>query len=643
MRRIKTFYKRNIPLLVLVIATFVLATVFFCGVFALDNKYTWPGPKGSQGVTDLTGEQEREFSYLTWGWEVYENRLLSPQEIAKTEAVPDRYVYLGQYGGFEFGDKSRSPFGSVTYRMTLLLDEEVRRYGLELPEIFSAYRLWINGKLVRSEGDPDPGSYHPFTRTTMETFEASGQVELVFEVSNFGAFYSGMVYPMAFGDPDAIEKAANLKMLVHAAAFFYALFLGMIALLTDLWEKQSGMSKLFFLYCLFFAVYVSYPMIHAIGLGGVGWYLLEKVSLYAMLLLLVILSGKLGKISNLLQGVMFSVGMAVCLMVLLLPFLPMNGNAQVMGLYSSILHYWQKAVAVYLFFVALVNRKKKDGKDGGLICGTVVYGAALWLNGIFTLMEPVYTGWPLEISGLLLVWIIGNYLMRQSRQDYLTRIQIQKQRDVAQQSLELQKQYSEMLSDYLNRTGKRNHEVKKNLELLQYYYNQEEYEELGAHLRKLCQEETGIGMTLYTVNPLINSILTMRCQKAEQRGIQITCDLLGIPSRLPMRDNDLCSLFMNLIDNAIEGAMRVSQTEKRWVEIKAEYQEAYLSILISNAAVEPAVRKNEKIFMTEKSDKMSHGYGMEIIREVVERYHGIEEIQWEQGTFAHQIVLFFRK
>mgnify|MGYP000450060544 CR=1 FL=1 len=83
--------------------------------------------------------------------------MLTPQEIKEQkEDYYSRYISIGEYGGMDLGDKNKSPFGSGTYRMTLVLPEKEKQYAIGLTEIFSAYKLYINGELMGQMGNPDP-------------------------------------------------------------------------------------------------------------------------------------------------------------------------------------------------------------------------------------------------------------------------------------------------------------------------------------------------------------------------------------------------------------------------------------------------------------------------------------------------------
>lgn len=635
---------RTWKLIAVVLSAVLAAIISFRCVYLFDNKYRWPGPVGKEGVTDFSDFKEQSLSFLVYGWEVYEDRLLTPEEIHEQELSPDRYVYAGQYGGFEFGDRMKVPEGSATYRMRILLGPGEQQYCLGLPEIYSAYRLWIDGKLLKTMGDPAPETYKPWTQITSLEFWASGETEIVLQISNFTSFYSGLLYPPAFGEPDAVVKMQQIYLILHTAVVFGALFLGIICIISSVQGIEvREQSRLFFLLCIFYAAYVGYPLIHTLGFQGMGWYLLEKLGLYGMLMVLVLLAGTMAEWPLEVRAVIFAAGNMVCALVFLFPFLPMRWDVDVMRLYSQILHWWQLAVAFVLFLVSVFIMRKGNREAAVLGWGMVYFGTSLTVNGLLYPFEPVYTGWPPETGGFLLIALIGGILVLRSRQNYGQRIRMEKLQELARQELDAQKKYSEMLTDYLDRTGKRNHEYKKNLELMMYYLEKRDYGKLTEYVSGLQKKEEGIGVPFYTVNPLINSIMATRCSRADREGIACHLNLLNLPKSLTIEDGELCSLLTNLLDNAIEGAGRLPGRRERWIKTGMELKGNCFSVLVENSAMEPPADWQERgRKRTQKSDSMSHGYGMKIIADIVEAYNGIEEIRWENGVYIHHVVLFLR-
>lgn len=78
--------------LLLIVAVFALTMGIFFLFYRFDNKYTARGDQAIQGI-------------------LY---------------VPDDDS-VGEYGGMDLGDKNKSPFGSGTYRMTLVLPEKEKQ------------------------------------------------------------------------------------------------------------------------------------------------------------------------------------------------------------------------------------------------------------------------------------------------------------------------------------------------------------------------------------------------------------------------------------------------------------------------------------------------------------------------------------
>jgi len=153
---------------------FSLALFWAC--YNLDNKYTAGGPQPERGVLVLSEAQleKHPVVFLVHGWEIYRDRLLAPEDFAAGTGglSPDEFVFIGQYGGFEAGNPERSPHGSATYRLTIGIPSEPAAYTLELPEIYSAYTLYINGVKAHQFGEPNPAHYRPETGMTSVSFLA---------------------------------------------------------------------------------------------------------------------------------------------------------------------------------------------------------------------------------------------------------------------------------------------------------------------------------------------------------------------------------------------------------------------------------------------------------------------------------------
>ena len=84
----------------------------------------------------------------------------------------------------ELDDRNGKPYGSGTYRLRIMLPSEEHTYGLYLPEIFSAYNLYVDGKLIEQVGNPAPDHYEERIQHRMFTFKGHTSVEIMIAVTD---------------------------------------------------------------------------------------------------------------------------------------------------------------------------------------------------------------------------------------------------------------------------------------------------------------------------------------------------------------------------------------------------------------------------------------------------------------------------
>lgn len=96
---------------------------------------------------------------------------------------------------------------------------------------------------------------------------------------------------------------------------------------------------------------------------------------------------------------------------------------------------------------------------------------------------------------------------------------------------------------------------------------------------------------------------------------------------------DLCSIFGNAIDNAIEYEQRIEEKDLRLIKITVRTQNQFLLIRIQNYCQETIPMKNG-IIVTSKADKQFHGYGIKSIRRAVEKYDGSLTLTQDDDWFT---------
>lgn len=123
-----------------------------------------------------------------------------------------------------------------------------------------------------------------------------------------------------------------------------------------------------------------------------------------------------------------------------------------------------------------------------------------------------------------------------------------------------------------------------------------------------------------TGNETLDIILTEKRLVCVQNKIALSCIVDG--ERLNfMTDADICALFGNALDNAIEAVRLIEQPEKRSVGLTVKLVRGFLSVCVRNSCV-GNVNVDGGMPHTTKGDAINHGYGLKSIKAVTERYNG---------------------
>ena len=131
---------------------------------------------------------------------------------------------------------------------------------------------------------------------------------------------------------------------------------------------------------------------------------------------------------------------------------------------------------------------------------------------------------------------------------------------------------------------------------------------------RFCQEE------------VTNAVLYLKKKTAEKEQIRMETAVL-LPRDIPVEPLDLCSLFCNLLDNAIE-ACRRNKTLPGMISVKADISGGYLIVKTENPCETPPPG-GFGWFRTTKENPAEHGYGLKLIERIAEKYHGRMSITQE--------------
>lgn len=101
---------------------------------------------------------------------------------------------------------------------------------------------------------------------------------------------------------------------------------------------------------------------------------------------------------------------------------------------------------------------------------------------------------------------------------------------------------------------------------------------------------------------------------------------------------DICTLFGNALDNAIECELSIPDKEKRLIHLEVYTKKDFLVIRCENYCPAPPIFQ-DGLPMTTKADREYHGYGLKSMRYTAQKYGGTMTVQAKDEWF--QLTLLF--
>lgn len=188
----------------------------------------------------------------------------------------------------------------------------------------------------------------------------------------------------------------------------------------------------------------------------------------------------------------------------------------------------------------------------------------------------------------------------------------------------------------------------KTLDLINYRYHdlkhhiialraEESRERRNQYLDRMEEEIRNYEAQNKTGNKVLDTMLTSKSLDCQQSDITFTCVVDGHLFDF-MDALDICSIFGNALDNAIECEKQIKDPEKRLIHVSAFSQKSFLIIGFENY-YEGTLVFDENLPVTTKKEERLHGYGLKSLRYTVHKYKGEVDINVSDNWFALKILI----
>lgn len=171
------------------------------------------------------------------------------------------------------------------------------------------------------------------------------------------------------------------------------------------------------------------------------------------------------------------------------------------------------------------------------------------------------------------------------------------------------------------------HDMRNQQLVLQELLHQGEYEKAEMMLGTLTEAVAATSEYVYCGDPVFNAIMGETERACREKGVEMKYDL-EIPDKLKLDPVVICSILSNMTRNAVAAAAETTGEREPFLSVKAAVKGDYLHICVENSRKNGIPKKRTR-----------KGYGLEILKDMVERNHGQMDVEPGEGKFRVNITV----
>lgn len=296
-------------------------------------------------------------------------------------------------------------------------------------------------------------------------------------------------------------------------------------------------------------------------------------------------------------------------------------------------------VAIYLlcgFGAFLIEKRVFRGETGLEVSSRELYISVITALSIFlfsnlsflSLDTPFSTEGEGNIFYIRTLIDLAGLILLYSQQAQRKWVKAQAEAAAMQNLLDKQYDQYRMSKENVELINRKYHDLKHKIQVIRLTESDEERQ---RYLSDMEDEIKRYEVELKTGNNVLDIILTSKNLAFKENGITFICIADG--SLLSFMDTmDICSLFGNALDNAMESVLKIPEPEKRVIRLTLSSQNGFTVLKIENSYAHELNISAGGIHTT-KADDGYHGFGLRSIRAAVEKYDGTLSISTEGGLF----------
>lgn len=230
-----------------------------------------------------------------------------------------------------------------------------------------------------------------------------------------------------------------------------------------------------------------------------------------------------------------------------------------------------------------------------------------------------------DFSGLLILFL---------QRDRWRKLSMQKEMEAVNAILRRQYEQYNLSKENIEIINRKYHDLKHQIAVVRAERNSDKREQ---YLQEMENDIKMYEAQNKTGNKVLDTILTGKHLYCVQHEINFTCVADGMLLDF-MNLMDICTIFGNALDNAIECVEKIGDKSKRLIRTAVYSQSKFLIIRFENYT-ELELTTKDSLPITTKKDRQYHGYGLKSIRSTVEKYGGSMTVNVKDNWFILRLLI----
>ncbi|MGN1156086.1 MAG: GHKL domain-containing protein [Agathobacter sp.] len=214
---------------------------------------------------------------------------------------------------------------------------------------------------------------------------------------------------------------------------------------------------------------------------------------------------------------------------------------------------------------------------------------------------------------------------------------VQQEKDIIMIKCETQEKQFHEIQEITEQNQSLVHDMKNHIMILQELAQKEDISGINTYLQQIADGSTALIHQKWTGCKILDLLLNQKQREALQDGIEFLVVSTGTV-KIGLPENELVSLFGNLLDNAIEACQKI-QAGKKEIKTIIERKNDMVFVKISNTVLHEPVMKDGELITT-KADKGRHGYGLKNVKRIVEKNGGQIQFKMDEKVFSVCVTFF---